>query len=121
MAEQAKAGPKKAASKSKIKKKPMKNPIKISKQKIQRDNTSENSESAEEDSEEEEQMMYIPKHLRQPKRAVEEPVPVSKPKYGAPAEDPIQALTKMVKDLQIRDKGKEIIYQAGFLPRIGRG
>ena len=113
MAEQAKAGPKKAAAKSKIKKKPMKKPVKISKQKIQRDSTSENSESAEEDSEEEGQLMYIPKHLRQSKRAVEEPVSV-KPKYGAPAEDPIQALTKIVKDLQIRDKGKKSYTRQDF-------
>ena len=49
MAEQAKAGLKKSASKSKVKKKPMKKPIKISKQKIQRDSTSEDSESAKEE------------------------------------------------------------------------
>ena len=114
MAEQAKAGPKKAASKSKVKKKPMKKPVKISKQKVQRDSTSEDSGSAEEVSEEEEQLIYIPKHLRQSKRPVEEPVLVNKPKYGAPAEDSIQALTKIVKDLQIRDKEKRSYTRQDF-------
>ena len=114
MVEQAKARPKKAAAKGKIKKKPLKKPVKISKQKVQRDSTSEDSESAEENSEEEEQLIYIPKHLQQSKRIIEEPVPISKPKYGPPAEDPIQALTKIVKDLQIRDKGKRSYTRQDF-------
>ena len=121
MAEQAKAGPKKAASKSKVKKKLMKKPVKISKQKVQRDSTSEDSKSAEEVSEEEEQLIYIPKHLRSSKRPVEEPLSVNKPKYGAPVEDSIQALTENSQGLTDSGQREKVIHQTGFLSRLGRG
>ena len=115
MSEQAGAGLKKASSKSKIKRKPIKRHVKISKQKVQHDNISEDSESAEEDSRRRRATdMFIPKHLRQSKRVGEEPVSVNKPKYGPPTEDLIQALTKIVKDLQIRDKGKKVYTRQDF-------
>ena len=85
--------PRRQLLRAKLRRSPWRSPSKSASRKIQRDSTSENSESAEENSEEE-QLIYIPKHLRQSKRPVEEPLSVNKPKYGPPAEDSIQALTK---------------------------
>ena len=58
--------------------------------------------------------MFVPRHLRQPKKVAEEPESVNKPRDGVPTEDSIQALTKMVKDLQIRDKGKKVYTRQDF-------
>ena len=80
---------------------------------VQQDNTSKGTESTEEDSEEE-QFVFVPRHLRQPKKMAEEPESVNKPRDGVPTEDSIQALTKMVKDLQIRDKGKKVYTRQDF-------
>ena len=113
MSEQAGASSKKTSSKSKTKGKPVKKHVRINKKRVQQDSTSEGTESAEEDSEEE-QFVFIPKHLRQPKKVTEEPESVNKPKDGVPTEDSVQVLTKMVKDLQIRDKGKRVYTRQDF-------
>ena len=113
MPEQAEANSKKISSKTKVKRKPVKKHVRISKKKIKQDSTSEGTESGGEDSEEE-QFVFVPKHLRQVKKVAEEPESVNKPKDGVPAEDSVQILTKMVKDLQIRDKGKRVYTRQDF-------